>query len=799
MKRIFKVTLCFVSALVLMITLAPEWFCASAENYTIDVSISHPGCGTVSGGGSFPAGTEITLKAAAYSGYRFLWWTNSGGQVVSVDNEYKFTPTCSDEYYAWLEQITSLTTYSGSVSDVLFDTETEGYGELEYKPAIIESSGTGFLVFKETDVTLGGTNADSFELDCEAFSYLGDGDKSTFVKVRPIEGLAAGTYSATITIKERDGSIPKLISDVSFTVTTDYVIAVDISPESSGSVTGAGTYTSGTPVTLTATPNPKFSFIGWYEDDTIVCDEATYTFTATQARNLTAKFQQTSFDIVVETDDMTKGTVTGGGTYNAGDSVTITATPNEGYVFDYWVNQYGTVVSHDATYTFTAADDITFHACFKEAVVTYTITFDANGGSGTMPAVTVNQGDKYTLPECGFTAPAGKTFDQWDQGAVGVQIDITADTVIKALWKDLPVPTIPTPVPITPTPTTPVPTTPAPTTPAPTTPVPTTPVPTTPAPVTPAPTTPAPTTPAPTTPAPDTPAPTTPQTPTEAPTDPEETAEITATGGVYLVNYTAKTATFLRAAKKNTSKLKILGSVTVKKKLYPVVAIADNACKGMTKLTTLTVGAKVKTIGKNAFANCPKLKTVKGCAAVITVGDSAFDGCGSLTSLPTFQQATKIGAAAFRKTGLKKFTLGTKLKTIGKNAFANCTSLTKIEGGKNLTAIGASAFSGCKKLAKVPNLASLQTIGASAYKGCKALPQITLSAKVKSIGKDAFSGCAKLQNIKINTKLLTEKNVGANAFKGIYSKPTVRCPKSMTKKYKTLLLKKGMPKKAVFK
>ena len=79
------------------------------------------------------------------------------------------------------------------------------------------------------------------------------------------------------------------------------------------------------------------------------------------------------------------------------------------------------------------------------------------------------------------------------------------------------------------------------------------------------------------------------------------------------------------------------------------------------------------------------------------------------------------------------------------------------------------------------------------------MAKITLSAKVKTIGKSAFYGCAKLKTIIIKTKLLKSGNVGANAFKGIYSKPTVTCPKGMAETYQKLLLKKGMPKKATFK
>jgi hypothetical protein len=42
---------------------------------------------------------------------------------------------------------------------------------------------------------------------------------------------------------------------------------------------------------------------------------------------------------------------------------------------------------------------------------TYTVSFDANGGTGTMANVTT--ASPYTLPNCGFTAPEGKEFDYW--------------------------------------------------------------------------------------------------------------------------------------------------------------------------------------------------------------------------------------------------------------------------------------------------------------------------------------------------------------------------------------------------
>ena len=71
-------------------------------------------------------------------------------------------------------------------------------------------------------------------------------------------------------------------------------------------------------------------------------------------------------------------------------------------------------------------------------VVTYTVSFDANGGTGTMADVTGVSGE-YTLPANGFTAPAGKQFKAWSVGgvekAVGDKITVTANTTVTAVWE----------------------------------------------------------------------------------------------------------------------------------------------------------------------------------------------------------------------------------------------------------------------------------------------------------------------------------------------------------------------------
>ena len=70
----------------------------------------------------------------------------------------------------------------------------------------------------------------------------------------------------------------------------------------------------------------------------------------------------------------------------------------------------------------------------------FTITFNGNGGSGSMEPVTVKAGTNYILPACGFTAPADQQFKAWEIGGteyeVGDSYTVNGDTEIKALWEN---------------------------------------------------------------------------------------------------------------------------------------------------------------------------------------------------------------------------------------------------------------------------------------------------------------------------------------------------------------------------
>ena len=70
----------------------------------------------------------------------------------------------------------------------------------------------------------------------------------------------------------------------------------------------------------------------------------------------------------------------------------------------------------------------------------FTITFNGNGGSGSMGPVIVKAETNYILPACGFTAPADQEFKAWQIGGteykVGDSYTVRGDTEIKALWEN---------------------------------------------------------------------------------------------------------------------------------------------------------------------------------------------------------------------------------------------------------------------------------------------------------------------------------------------------------------------------
>ena len=139
----------------------------------------------------------------------------------------------------------------------------------------------------------------------------------------------------------------------------------------------------GTKITLTAVASNEYDFKGWYrygedQSEILISAEATYTFTVDKNMSVYAKFEQKEMcnffayptevgriienGVEVEFTEIRK--------VEKGTKITLTAEARvQGYRFVGWYDtsdQSETLISADATYTFTVDKDMSVHAKFEQ-------------------------------------------------------------------------------------------------------------------------------------------------------------------------------------------------------------------------------------------------------------------------------------------------------------------------------------------------------------------------------------------------------------------------------------------------
>ena len=199
----------------------------------------------------------------------------------------------------------------------------------------------------------------------------------------------------------------------------DNITIVEGEDESSAS----GNFNYGETCTLTATPNTGYHFVNWTENGNAVSSSANYSFTVTANRDLVANFSETvsSYTITATANPTAGGSVSGGGTFNQGQSCTLTATANTGYTFTNWTKN-GTQVSTNATYTFTVNGSGDYVANFTLNSYNVTATANPTAGGTITGAGSYNHGATATLTA---TAAEGYTFTNWKKGNTVVSTNPT--------------------------------------------------------------------------------------------------------------------------------------------------------------------------------------------------------------------------------------------------------------------------------------------------------------------------------------------------------------------------------------
>jgi len=119
-------------------------------------------------------------------------------------------------------------------------------------------------------------------------------------------------------------------------------------------------------VTITATPDSCYSFKNWTSKGKIISSENPLEITVIRDTNLTANFEIIQYEIILDATE--GGTVSGEGSFNCGSNRTITATVNDGYLFESWTDKNGTVLSDENPFTFLLTQDTLIVANFVDTV-----------------------------------------------------------------------------------------------------------------------------------------------------------------------------------------------------------------------------------------------------------------------------------------------------------------------------------------------------------------------------------------------------------------------------------------------
>lgn len=173
-----------------------------------------------------------------------------------------------------------------------------------------------------------------------------------------------------------------------------------------------------------------------------------------------------------------------------------------------------------------------------------------------------------------------------------------------------------------------------------------------------------------------------------------------------------------------------------------ITGIPGNAFSGAYRLSSVSLGRDVRSIGYSAFYNCAALETIELPDGLTEIGNQAFDRCLSIREIGIPNTVTQIGY----------------------NAFCYCTALESVDLPDSLSQINSRLFYGCTSLRKVIVPDSVKRIDAYSFSDCTALTEATIGTGTQDIFSSAFSGCTALTDLYWNALRCNDLGVNSTVF-----------------------------------
>ncbi|MCD8041188.1 MAG: leucine-rich repeat protein [Clostridia bacterium] len=643
-------------------TLTAKW---TGNSYSVTLYRSDSSAGTVTGNGNHSYTSSVTITATTNNGYTWVGWYDENNELVTTELSYTFEMPAEDVVYTAKWTYYTLTTAAN---------DSEAGSVTEYSEAKITVGNT---------VTITATTN-------SGYTWVGWYDENN--------ELVTTELSYTFEMPEEN---------VTYTAKWSKVTVVANNSDYGTVTTLTDTYLPGDEVTITATTNSGYTWVGWYNGDTQLTTEFSYTFEM-PAENVvyTAKWIETT--VTVTSSDTSIGTVSGLTTTNniLGNSVTVIATEvNLGYNFLGWYSDE-TKLTDEYEYTFTiteigtdyvakyeldsAMSNFTFTSTTTTCKITkiidnttteivvpdYVTSISSGAFSGCSSLVSI------TLPFVGSSADATSASSSTLFGYIFGTSSYTGGTSTNQYYGSSSSNSATFYIPTTLT-------------------------------------------------------------------------TVTITGGNILYGAFSRCSLLKNIAVPND-----------------ITSIDDYAFYNCTLLTSIIMPDNLTSIGNSSFMWCISLANITIPSSVETIGDYAFYVCSSLTDISIPDSITSIDDYVFTNcTSLKNVTIGNGVTSIGNRAFSGCTAITNIAIPESVKSIGVYAFSSCSSLTSITIPSSVTSIDESAFADCTSLESINIPDNVTSIGSDAFYYCTSLESVTIGDSVTSISNYafyGCSSLTSVY-------------------------------
>jgi len=249
------------------------------------------------------------------------------------------------------------------------------------------------------------------------------GGQAVFV----LDDMATGAYTVYAVFNNNvyPGSYASLPVDFSVIESeTDFVISVEQTEGGTISPAGDIMVSAGANQTFAIDPEPGYYIAALLVDGISVEPSDSYTFVDVQASHtLAAEFALEEYSLTVTAT--TGGSVSGynpGEVYYYGDSITLTASAEDGYEFEAWLDADNNTLSQEAVLTLTFTGDTTVVASFIEVEETGNLTVVKVGEGDINPEAGVYDKEPGQFIWLTADADPGWKFAGWESDSSSLRI-----------------------------------------------------------------------------------------------------------------------------------------------------------------------------------------------------------------------------------------------------------------------------------------------------------------------------------------------------------------------------------------